>query len=468
MDGTVYLEVDKSMVKGIKEALDRKAKFIMTRTIERLKDGRCLIPTVISADRYNRLLASDQEPNDILLNELGLKNVTNQISMVLKVGALKSSRLDIDGSPQAMMNRAVCDWIQSMGPGFLESNHVSPGQLLESCPKFHARYPPMLMLSKTAFVSDPWMRLLGHDSSSSTLIQGLYQRIANAFQVTHLAKIGHIPLEDERSEPTSPRSNILRSPTRLVPLFGDIGDYVPHPRSSLNLPSTLWVTVKQNGIHQCWAPLYTMFSQGNVTEKHRLLHCLLAERLDVDPAQSTAVDLFAGIGYFSFSYATAGFKRVLCWELNPWSVEGLRRGAAMNKCGVLSAPLDGDRPGGTEIVDSKEKIVVFEEDNARASERINGLRGHLPPVRHVNCGMLPSSRSVWGDAIEILDPDLGGWIHVHENIADADRSAKVDDIQAFFCHHAAPLQVTFRGPRPVKSYGPRVTHYVLDVQVSPM
>ena len=466
MDGTVYVVVDRSMVKGIKEALDQRAKFTRTRKIEQLKDGRCLIPTVISPDRYNLLLEGDQEPNDVLLNELGLGNVMNRISVVFKMGAPKSSRLNIDGSPQAIMNRAVGDWIECIGPGPLESSNVSTIQLLECCPKVHAIYPPMLMFSKTAFVSDPWMRLVGQESSSSTLIQDLYQRIANAFHVTHLAKIGHIPLEDERLEPSSPRSNILRSPRRLLTLFGAIGDYVPHPRSSLNLPSTLWVTIKQNGIHQCWAPLYTMFSQGNVTEKHRLLRCLLAERPDVDPMQSTAVDLFAGIGYFSFSYASAGFKRVLCWELNPWSVEGLRRGAVMNKWGVLSAPLDG--PGGTEIAYSEQNIVVFEENNARASERINGLRSHLPPVRHVNCGMLPTSSSVWEDAINILDPEFGGWIHVHENIADAERSTRADYIKAFFCHHAAPRQVRFRGPRPVKSYGPRVTHYVLDVQVSPM
>lgn len=35
-------------------------------------------------------------------------------------------------------------------------------------------------------------------------------------------------------------------------------------------------------------------------------------------------DFYCGIGYFSLSYLRNGAK-VLCWELNPWSIEGFRR-----------------------------------------------------------------------------------------------------------------------------------------------
>lgn len=49
-----------------------------------------------------------------------------------------------------------------------------------------------------------------------------------------------------------------------------------------------------------------------------------------------AVDLYAGIGYFTFSYLTLGYD-VIAYELNPFSIEGLRRGAKENwfECTVL-------------------------------------------------------------------------------------------------------------------------------------
>ena len=133
--------------------------------------------------------------------------------------------------------------------------------------------------------------------------------------------------------------NILRSPVNLTPLYGDFGS-TPTPQTISNPTATdfanaLWVTARQNGIWQTWAPLYTMFSRGNVREKARILNLpTLTTGLDT---ASAAVDLYAGIGYFAFSYRKSsqalekGIKQVLCWEINPWSVEGLRRGAEMNK-----------------------------------------------------------------------------------------------------------------------------------------
>ncbi|KAK6858721.1 S-adenosyl-L-methionine-dependent methyltransferase [Apiospora arundinis] len=80
-----------------------------------------------------------------------------------------------------------------------------------------------------------------------------------------------------------------------------------------------------------------MFRRGNIKEKARVL----SFHEPTDPSlhhramslgelcNKWAVDMYAGIGYFVFSYAELGM-RVLCWELNPWSVEGLRRGALAN------------------------------------------------------------------------------------------------------------------------------------------
>src|SRR5690606_18256943 len=108
------------------------------------------------------------------------------------------------------------------------------------------------------------------------------------------------------------------------------------PPRQEDLENAFWVSTKQNGIFQTWAPRYTMFSRGNITEKARILDFhrgdagLERRKKSLAALKGLwAVDLYAGIGYFVFSYAKRGM-RVLCWEINPWSVEGLRRGALRN------------------------------------------------------------------------------------------------------------------------------------------
>jgi tRNA wybutosine-synthesizing protein 2 len=154
--------------------------------------------------------------------------------------------------------------------------------------------------------------------------------------------------------------NVLRSPAGLRMLFGDWGGD-GDDGGGLGGGGALWVATRQNGIAQVWAPRWTMFSRGNVKEKGRLLafhddggqqdapplgedgveaqrrrrrRAAVAAALPPQTrGEAWAVDLYAGIGYFAFSYARLGM-RVLCWELNAWSVEGLRRGARANGWGV--------------------------------------------------------------------------------------------------------------------------------------
>jgi tRNA G37 N-methylase Trm5 len=51
---------------------------------------------------------------------------------------------------------------------------------------------------------------------------------------------------------------------------------------------------------------------GNIKEKARILG-LPKHHLEKFPTPVTVVDMYAGIGYFSFSYAKAGVDVVLCW-----------------------------------------------------------------------------------------------------------------------------------------------------------
>jgi tRNA wybutosine-synthesizing protein 2 len=190
-----------------------------------------------------------------------------------------------------------------------------------------------------------------------------------------------------------------------------------------------------------------MFSRGNVKEKARVLNFPGIKGQEV-------VDLYAGIGYFVFSYVKAGAKRVYGWEINPWSVEALRRGAEMNgwKVRVVKAGENWeDRQDGDEI-----KVVVFEESNEEAVGRLGNKK-----VGHVNMGLLPTSKGAYEAATVLLEE--GGFAHVHENIAED----QVEDMKGtiagefgkisgrrFECGHVEK----------VKTFAPEVWHCVYDVQ----
>lgn len=210
--------------------------------------------------------------------------------------------------------------------------------LLMVLPPAYSIYHPMLLLPFHCFRHEHWQAVTSHLSSNPDLHAAFFARLATKMGVTHIAINAIIPADNDpilsANEPST-TENVLRSPTHLQPMYGDFGyshpaypSYIP---SSADFTSAFWVTTKQNGIHQTWAPRYTMFSAGNVTEKARILN-MPSVRAAITPTSTIpsnqahgciAVDLFAGIGYFAFSYVKAGCSKVLCWDLNPWSIEGL-------------------------------------------------------------------------------------------------------------------------------------------------
>ena len=239
-----------------------------------------------------------------------------------------------------------------------------------------------------------------------------------------------------------------------------------------------------------------MFSRGNAKEKARILS-LDSVRTTVEGSQNgcTAVDLYAGIGYFAFCYRKAGVRCVLGWELSPWSVEGLRRGAAMNGWrakileGAEDSVADGDCVSSKPVNDGEGAMpdfIVFREDNRNAATRMRALRRTIPPVRHVNCGLLPSSRGSWDTALRMLDPSEGGWLHLHENIAigeiDEQAHAILAEVQgiadslvetgdfgragtAGHVQKSKSIILELEHVEKVKTYAPGVMHCVLDVFV---
>jgi tRNA wybutosine-synthesizing protein 2 len=221
-----------------------------------------------------------------------------------------------------------------------------------------------------------------------------------------------------------------------------------------------------------------MFSRGNVKEKARLLQFPAASKAgqgDDGPSQeSWAVDMYAGIGYFTFCYAKLGM-RVVCWELNPWSVEALRRGAHLNKWSV--EVVDGDRLAQptAAIMKSTARIVVFSESNEHARWRTEEMKKHglLRDVRHVNCGLLPTSRLTWEASLFLTRTTtvdgLEAWLHLHENVGAADIDARREEIQALLRdsqeEQGLGREIMVDKVEKVKTYAPGVWHCVFDVRI---
>jgi tRNA wybutosine-synthesizing protein 2 len=386
----------------------------------------------------------------------------------------------------------------------------------------------MLLLPSGSFQDAKWGAL--RDSLEPSHLSSLWKGILYAIckkeggkELTHLAINSGIPSkqgspiikEQENhsgiplkqpspstptASPSPPKENILRSPSSLVLLHGDFGPPPSPPASpaptAQDLAAAFWVTTKQNGLVQTWAPRHTMFSRGNIREKTRILGfhdpgpdagagpgtIAMEARTRVRRAErgrAAAVDLYAGIGYFAFSYAAAGFGRVLCWEINPWSVEGLRRGCLKNgwSCKIVRGS-ELDRPM-LDILSGGDKVVVFEEGNERAAGRMEVIReldGQeservLGDVLHVNCGFLPSSEASWRTAWRVLCQSRSAWLHLHENVGVDDVEKRRKDIEwkigKWAKEKGGSQSVEVEHVEIVKTFAPGVLHCVFDVHVQP-
>lgn len=407
--------------------------------------------------------------------------------------------------PMLPIEAAIIAWASNLQaePGALED--VNATELAAQAPKRWTVYEPMVLLPSGSFASPAWVSL--KSTLSSTQLDDLWSRILSEISrksgtsLTHLAVNEGIPLhlrdQGDSGSAEEGKENILRSPSGLQVMYGDFGSCGPRLAgeevSEADFEAAFWVSTKQNGIHQTWAPRWTMFSRGNIKEKARVLsfHETTEPALQhraMSPSalrHKWAVDMYAGIGYFVFSYAKLGM-RVLCWELNPWSVEGLRRGALANGWSVRvvrGAELASDVDL-SEIAAGDVKIVVFQEDNAMAPRRIRQARQKLAEqqldlddaersskldVLHVNCGFLPSSELCWKDAMEIAADGPQAWLHLHENVGVAGiekRRLDIKETLAGMVQRGDPAGtcalVEVEHAELVKTYAPGVWHCVFD------
>jgi tRNA wybutosine-synthesizing protein 2 len=125
------------------------------------------------------------------------------------------------------------------------------------------------------------------------------------------------------------------------------------------------------------------------------------------------------------------------------------------------------------------KVIVFEESNEWAAERIERLRRwdiktdlrDLGDVLHVNCGFLPSSKGSWETAWKIVWKERSAWMHWHENVGVGDVGARRMEIEGIIAGWAGkadfPLNGAVEHVEFVKTFAPGVWHCVFDVLVRP-
>ena len=379
-------------------------------------------------------------------------------------------------SPHNPVQAALTTWLDLIQPPEDQDAVTWKTTLLDSAPKRFTIYEPMALLPSGSFGTSAWTSTLSRCDGSPrtslwTLLLQELSKVAKG-QLTNLAINEGIPLQREGID----EENVFRSPTGLHMLYGDFGTASTAGEQPTHdeFENAFWVSTKQNGIHQIWSPRWTMFSRGNVKEKARLLNFKAARsgnRNTQDEDTEYAVDLYAGIGYFVFSYASLGMK-VIGWEINPWSVEGLRRGAKANNWSIkvvrgddLMLPLE-------ELMSGGEQIIVLQEDNQKAQERLAQVQdlGYSQNIRHVNGGFLPTSEPTWRKAWEVTRHSRESWLHLHENVAVADIGSRRYQIEELYKEwsvgEGSKRRAVINHVEQVKTFAPGVWHCVFDVYVT--
>lgn len=401
-----------------------------------------------------------------IFHDLGLSHISDNISFTYHT----PSAINPPPTLKNPLHKALAAALSTLDPSLLTNLNLTPSALTTSFPESYSIYPPLLLLPPNTFTSPSWTLFLASHPLQSRTLHPLWHHLSTSLKVTHIAINSPIPLQSSSS------ANILRSPVNITPLHGDFG---PAPTSrTLTAPTqkdfedALWVSTVQNGITQVWAPMYTMFSRGNIREKTRLLQ--LSSITSLSNAGAAVVDMYAGIGYFAFSYRAAGMRPVIGFELNPWSVEGLRRGAAKNGWAVKiykegeGGNMDLGRGGDGDV-----DFHIFLQSNVHA---VSLLTPYLqakstPPIRHINLGLLPHSRNTWRDAVQLLDRKAGGWVHAHENVGVEEIEGRRGEIEGLFRGYVDEVfgtgvrKVEVEHVERVKMYAPGVVHCVFDVRV---
>ena len=303
ISGSIALIVPPRLVKTVKDGLHEIGSLDKRNTIHRLKlddphiavdndaisntgISMFIIPTTWTVEDSSSEACHIQKTK--ILQSIGLQKHADLISYHIQPLGAERQTKPVQGKNK--LGHIIDQWLLSH-PSNLSAVLVE--KAVSTHQWSYTIYPPLLLLPSSSFARDPWASILTVDFQAYR--EKLLASICKAFNVTHIALNGAIPANS-----TDTNTNILRSPTRLTPLYGDFGPDLAQPPTyeptAADFESAFWCSTTQNGIYQTWAPRYTMFSKGNLSEKARVLNLpsLTREGLGgLNPEGISAVDLYA-------------------------------------------------------------------------------------------------------------------------------------------------------------------------------
>jgi len=183
---------------------------------------------------------------------------------------------------------------------------------------------------------------------------------------------------------------------------------------------------KEHGISYKLDVNKIMFAKGNLNERNRITK-LVKEN-------ETIVDMFAGIGYFSLGIAKySNPNKVYSIEINPAAYHYLWENIKLNRVQDKVLPMLGD-------------CIVEVPKLGRVADR-------------VIMGLLPDCKVYLTDALKVVKPN--GTIHYHgtakdwkELFNDIETAAEIEGFKVELIRKIR-----------VKSYAPKIYHWVLDCRI---
>ena len=304
-----------------------------------------------------------------------------------------SERSPVD--PHQRMKVAVEDWFASHG--------LNIDDVAGAMPMKWERLGDLVLLPRVTMTHPAWKALRDHPDSDR-----LWQAIAQALNAVSLGVQG--PIADDRFR--SSQVEMLTGSSHV--------EFLDH------------------GLRYAFDAAKVMFSSGNVTERRRIG--------SFNMEGEVVVDAYAGVGYYTFPMLVhARASHVHACEINPASLEALRKGAALNG-------IEG-------------RLTVHPGDNATTLPALKGIadRCHM--------GLLPSSEAVWEHGLLTLKP-TGGMLHIHMNVEEEHIESwcesTVEHVQSLAEKHGLAFSVKAEHLEKVKWFAPRVRHVVLDLMVTPV
>lgn len=169
-----------------------------------------------------------------------------------------------------------------------------------------------------------------------------------------------------------------------------------------------------------------MFAKGNLNERKRISKLVKKDEV--------VVDMFAGIGYFSLGVAkTSKPKKIYSIEINPIAYNYLKQNIELNDVEDKIVPIFGD-------------CIAELPKLGRSADR-------------VIMGLLPSCKEYLIDAMKVIKPN--GIMHYHGTAKDW--KELFDDVKT--ASETEGFNVKLIKKTRVKSYAPKIYHWVLDCRI---